>query len=81
MKSESIVSKTEVRRAKLHGMIDQLTQLCKDASHPDDLREPLDDVMAFHDKTLVLQLQLEAALTGEERDQEAKHWVALSERT
>ncbi|XP_003381917.1 putative integrase core domain protein, partial [Trichinella spiralis] len=28
-----------------------------------------------------MQLQLEAALTGEERDQEAKHWVALSERT
>ncbi|KRX13565.1 hypothetical protein T07_1928 [Trichinella nelsoni] len=38
-------------------------------------------MMAFHDKTLEMQLQLEAALTGEERDQEAKHWVALSERT
>ncbi|KRX31870.1 hypothetical protein T05_10839, partial [Trichinella murrelli] len=62
-------------------MIDQLTQLCKDAPHPDDLRELLDDVMAFHDKTLEMQLQLEAALTGEERDQEAKHWAALSERT
>ncbi|KRX51160.1 hypothetical protein T05_7421 [Trichinella murrelli] len=37
--------------------------------------------MAFHDKTLEMQLQLEAALMGEERDQEAKHWVALSERT
>ncbi|KRX35960.1 hypothetical protein T05_6381 [Trichinella murrelli] len=37
--------------------------------------------MAFHDKTLEMQLQLEAKLTGEERDQEAKHWVALSERT
>ncbi|KRX50500.1 hypothetical protein T09_921, partial [Trichinella sp. T9] len=35
--NQSIVSKTEVRRAKLHGMIDQLTQLCKDASHSDDL--------------------------------------------
>ncbi|XP_003382158.1 putative integrase core domain protein [Trichinella spiralis] len=81
MRAESIVSKTEVRWAKLHVMIDQLTQLCKDASHPDDLRELLDDVMAFHDKTLEMQLQLEAALTGEERDQEAKHWVALSERT
>ncbi|KRX86446.1 hypothetical protein T4E_10538 [Trichinella pseudospiralis] len=81
MKAESIVSKTEVRRAKLHVMIDQLTQLCKDAPHPDDLRELLDDVMAFHDKTLEMQLQLEAALTGEERDQEAKHWAALSERT
>ncbi|KRY42214.1 hypothetical protein T01_7176 [Trichinella spiralis] len=37
--------------------------------------------MAFHDKALEMQLQLEAALTGEERDQEAKHWVALSVRT
>ncbi|KRX13413.1 hypothetical protein T07_13589 [Trichinella nelsoni] len=37
--------------------------------------------MAFHDKTLEMQLQLEAALTGEEQDQEGKHWVALSERT
>ncbi|KRZ51803.1 hypothetical protein T02_1332 [Trichinella nativa] len=81
MKAESIVSKTEIRWAKLHVMIDQMTQLCKDASHPADLRELLDDVIAFHDKTLEMQLQLEAELTGEEQDQEAKHWVALSERT
>ncbi|KRY07603.1 hypothetical protein T12_11598 [Trichinella patagoniensis] len=63
MKAESIVSKTEVRRAKLHGMIDQLTQLCKDAAHPDDLGELFNDVMAFHDKTLEMQLQLEARST------------------
>ncbi|KRX50499.1 hypothetical protein T09_11312, partial [Trichinella sp. T9] len=35
--------------------------------------------MAFHDKTLEMQLPLEAALTGEERDQEAKHWIARRE--
>ncbi|KRX38637.1 hypothetical protein T05_5971 [Trichinella murrelli] len=44
-------------------MIDQLTSLCKDAAHPDDFGELLDDVMAFHGKTLEVQLQLEAALT------------------
>ncbi|KRX18468.1 hypothetical protein T07_15037 [Trichinella nelsoni] len=80
MKAENLVSKAEVRRAKLYGMIDRLTQLCEDASHPDDIRELLDDVMAFHDKALEVQLQLEEALTGEERDQEATQWEALSER-
>ncbi|KRZ54802.1 hypothetical protein T02_2933 [Trichinella nativa] len=80
MKAENLVSKAEVRRAKLYRMIDRLTQLCEDASHPDDIRELLDDVMAFHDKTLEVQLQLEEALTGEERDQEATQWEALTER-
>ncbi|KRY49296.1 Histone H2A [Trichinella britovi] len=72
MKAESIVSKIEVRRAKLHGMIDQLTSLCKDAAHPDDFRELLDDVMAFHGKTLEVQLQLEAALTIARREARAR---------
>ncbi|KRY38791.1 hypothetical protein T01_2128 [Trichinella spiralis] len=61
-------------------MIDRLTQLCEDASHPDDIRELLDDVMAFHDKALEVKLQLEEALTGEKRDQEATQWEALTER-
>ncbi|KRX58103.1 hypothetical protein T09_4561 [Trichinella sp. T9] len=77
---ERVNPQFEVRRAKLYRMIDRLTQLCEYASHPDDIRELLDDVMAFHDKALDVQLQLEEALTGEERDQEATQWEALTER-
>ncbi|KRZ74965.1 hypothetical protein T10_5193 [Trichinella papuae] len=51
-----------------------------DASHPDDIRELLEEVMAFRDKALEVQLQLEEALKGEERDQEATQWYALNER-
>ncbi|KRY66175.1 hypothetical protein T4A_2491, partial [Trichinella pseudospiralis] len=46
-KVEALVSKAEVRRAKFYGMIDRLTQNCKDASHPDDILELLEEVLAF----------------------------------
>ncbi|KRZ86993.1 hypothetical protein T08_13605 [Trichinella sp. T8] len=63
MKAETLVNKVEVRRAKLHGMIDRLTTRGSDG-----------------DKALEVQLQLEEALTGEERDQEATQWDTLTER-
>ncbi|KRZ48560.1 hypothetical protein T02_12534, partial [Trichinella nativa] len=49
MKAKTVVHKVEVQRAKLHGMVDQLIQLCENASHPDNIRKPLEEVMAFRD--------------------------------
>ncbi|KRZ20837.1 hypothetical protein T4C_10618 [Trichinella pseudospiralis] len=71
MKVEALISKVEVRRAKFYGMIDRLTQNCKDASHPDDILELLEEVLAFREQTLEVELQLKEDLKGEERDQEA----------
>ncbi|KRY82684.1 hypothetical protein T4D_15725 [Trichinella pseudospiralis] len=71
MKVEALISKVEVRRAKFYAMIDRLTQNCKDASHSDDILELLEEVLAFRDQTLEVELQLEEGLKVEERDQEA----------
>ncbi|KRX55036.1 hypothetical protein T09_9890 [Trichinella sp. T9] len=49
MKAKTVVHKVEVQRAKLHGMVDQLIQLCENASHPDNIRKPLEEVMVFRD--------------------------------
>ncbi|KRZ02015.1 hypothetical protein T11_17749 [Trichinella zimbabwensis] len=61
-------------------MVDYLTQLCEVWSHPDEIRELLDEVMAFCEQALELLLQSEEALTGEERDQEDTQWETLYER-
>ncbi|KRX86057.1 hypothetical protein T4E_10225, partial [Trichinella pseudospiralis] len=76
MKVEALISKVEVRRAKFYGMIDRLTQNCKDASHPDDILELLEEVLAFREQTLEVELQLKEDLKGEERDQEATQRLA-----
>ncbi|KRX74114.1 hypothetical protein T06_4362 [Trichinella sp. T6] len=52
MKAKTVVHKVEVQRAKLHGMVDQLIQLCENASHPDNIRKPLEEVMVFRDTAL-----------------------------
>ncbi|KRZ82975.1 hypothetical protein T08_6217 [Trichinella sp. T8] len=52
MKAKTVVHKVEVQRAKLHGMVDQLIQLCENASHPDNIWRPLEEVMAFRDTAL-----------------------------
>ncbi|KRX99469.1 hypothetical protein T4E_2821 [Trichinella pseudospiralis] len=62
MKVEALISKVEVRRAKFYGMIDRLTQNCKDASHPDDILELLEEVLAFREQTLEVELQLKEDL-------------------
>ncbi|KRX33375.1 hypothetical protein T05_14139 [Trichinella murrelli] len=56
MKAKTVVHKVEVQRAKLHGMVDQLIQLCENASHPDNIRKPLEEVMVFRDTALEVHL-------------------------
>ncbi|KRY33236.1 hypothetical protein T01_12177 [Trichinella spiralis] len=43
MKTKTVVHKVEVQWAKVHGMVDQLIQLCENASHPDDSRKLLEE--------------------------------------
>ncbi|XP_003370008.1 conserved hypothetical protein [Trichinella spiralis] len=52
MKTKTVVHKVEVQWAKVHGMVDQLIQLCENASHPDDSRKLLEEVMAFRDTAI-----------------------------
>ncbi|KRX72199.1 hypothetical protein T06_15568 [Trichinella sp. T6] len=55
MKAKTVVHKVEVQRAKFHGMVDQLIQLCENASHTANIRKPLEEVMAFRDTALELE--------------------------
>ncbi|KRZ71082.1 hypothetical protein T10_8088 [Trichinella papuae] len=56
MKTEALANKVEVRRTKIPVMVDYLTQLCEVGSHPDEIRELLDEMMAFCEQTLELLL-------------------------
>ncbi|KRY49289.1 hypothetical protein T03_12743 [Trichinella britovi] len=42
-------------------MVDELSQFCDEELYLDDIQKLLEAVNAFYDKTLELQLQLEAA--------------------
>ncbi|KRX53815.1 hypothetical protein T09_7317 [Trichinella sp. T9] len=48
-------------RVKLRDMVDELSQFCDEELYLDDIQKLLEAVNAFYDKTLELQLQLEAA--------------------
>ncbi|KRZ85370.1 hypothetical protein T08_838 [Trichinella sp. T8] len=60
-------------------LYDKLTRLCKDASHPDDIQELLEEVMAFRDNALEVQMKVEEPLTAEQRDKESTVWDNLNE--
>ncbi|KRZ02036.1 hypothetical protein T11_16224 [Trichinella zimbabwensis] len=73
MKTEALANKVAVRRVKRRVMVDYLTQLCEVGSHPDEIRELLDEVMAFCEQALELLFQLSRVRNETRRTLSGRH--------